>query len=430
MIQGLWKRLVRGGGEIAMSLVVVMVFFFLLLGVLSRSFPQGSGLRDLIGSSGFQSGNEGDARLSVNIPDVDERSSERVATLYSVRRKVKDRPSQTIAWSDSRQGAALYDRHAVQTFSNSGATIAFGRHNQLELGENSLVVLRREPQAEGSQAKRASLIMLGGELNGRMSAPTGEVLDLDIVTAAGTSQIHTPDSVTGSADFNITVGEDGSTTLVMYDGTAEIATNGERVHLKSNQALRMDPSHRSASPVNLPAAPFPTVPEDEEIYRFRSRPPSVRFEWKGSAGSPEYHFVLAEDKAFKRVVQDLRLQQPNLTTGNLSEGTYYWRVSQIGNSLEGKPSAARKVIIIKDTAAPLLQVAFPQGPVKSDRLVLKGITEPGSRVYVANEQVFPSGSGEFEFTLSLERGLNVVTVEVFDPAGNTTYASQVVNAKY
>ena len=62
MIRKLWKRLVTGGGEIAISLVVVMVFFLLLLGLLSRSFPQGSGLGDLIGSSGFRGQDDRESR--------------------------------------------------------------------------------------------------------------------------------------------------------------------------------------------------------------------------------------------------------------------------------------------------------------------------------------------------------------------------------
>lgn len=430
MIRKLWKRLVTGGGEIAISLVVVMVFFLLLLGLLSRSFPHGSGLGDLIGSSGFSGQDDGESRLSMDIRGSEKRRSTKVATLYSVRRRVKDRPTHSIAWSDSQQGTPLYDRHAVQTFSKSRATIAFDRNNKLELGENSLVVLRREEQEEESQVRRASLVMLGGELRGLMSDSPGETLQLDIVTASGTSQIRTLSSGGSSAEFNIALGDGDSTTLTMYDGAAEIVINGERIRLESNQAMRMDPSGFSVSSVNLPAAPVPSAPLDGEVYRFRSQPPSVQFKWDGSAESDGYHFVLAEDRKFKRVFQDFHLKETSLTHGNLDEGIYYWRVSEMKSNLEGKPSPSRKIEMIKDTEPPALQVAFPEGPVTSDRLLVKGVTEPGSVVYVANEQVVPTGTGEFEIALFLERGLNVVTVEVVDAAGNTTYESQVVNAKY
>ena len=61
---------------------------------------------------------------------------------------------------------------------------------------------------------------------------------------------------------------------------------------------------------------------------------------------------------------------------------------------------------------------------------MRGRTEPGARILVADEDVPVTEGGEFVYWVSLNRGLNVVVIEAWDEAGNTSYSSKTLNAKY
>ncbi len=58
------------------------------------------------------------------------------------------------------------------------------------------------------------------------------------------------------------------------------------------------------------------------------------------------------------------------------------------------------------------------------------VSHPGSELYIENESIPLDPSGAFEYVLKLERGLNMVVVEAVDAAGNSTYRSQYVRARY
>ena len=83
----------------------------------------------------------------------------------------------------------------------------------------------------------------------------------------------------------------------------------------------------------------------------------------------------------------------------------------------------------QDESAPALEVMFPESTVYTDHILLKGRTDRGMTIYVADQRVPVSDTGEFEFSVDLKLGLNVVVVEALDQAGNTTYQSKVINRK-
>ena len=86
--------------------------------------------------------------------------------------------------------------------------------------------------------------------------------------------------------------------------------------------------------------------------------------------------------------------------------------------------------MVEDTEPPQLSVNFPDRPVYRDLVWIKGSTDPGAEVFVGETPVPTGASGEFEYAVILERGLNVVVVEAVDSAGNIAYRSELVNAKY
>ena len=61
---------------------------------------------------------------------------------------------------------------------------------------------------------------------------------------------------------------------------------------------------------------------------------------------------------------------------------------------------------------------------------MRGVTEPGARLFVDGRSSVAAADGSFEVAVELQRGVNVVVVEAVDVAGNVSYRSELVNAKY
>jgi hypothetical protein len=125
-----------------------------------------------------------------------------------------------------------------------------------------------------------------------------------------------------------------------------------------------------------------------------------------------------------------RLQDPKFVHGNLKKGAYFWRVSVQKDSQESFFSETRKFVIFQDRIPPELSVEFPPEIVHQDFFTLKGKTEPGCLVYVMGKQIQAAKSGEFEYPLKLQFGINIIVVESVDVAGNITYRSRLITGKF
>ena len=58
------------------------------------------------------------------------------------------------------------------------------------------------------------------------------------------------------------------------------------------------------------------------------------------------------------------------------------------------------------------------------------LTEPGSRVHIGQESVAVADDGSFTHEIQLTPGPNLVVIEAVDAAGNVSYQTQYVNAKF
>jgi len=423
------KSILVRSAELVLAVGFVLFFFLAFWFILGMSFPTGPTLADLIAEANL-------TRLpmwtGISPAEGPEESGEPlIASLSYVRRTVKDKPSSAIAWREARPGTALEDRHAVQTFDHSGATITFSEGSELNLAENSLVVLKSLEGFAGAGVRRASLIVLDGQLRGQIVVPGEKGMAVEIVAVTDAARMEVRTAPGQRAEFSVAVSENGSSIFSVYSGTAEVTSGSSSRILPENRSVTVSSAGEPNALEVLPAAPALRAPPDGAVFSFRSVPPRVRFAWAAEQQpAGVYRFVLARDPGFRRIVHEARLSEPQFTHGNLAAGDYYWRVSVLRGAVEGAMSRTGHLKMAEDREPPQLTVRFPAGVVRSDRVVLAGQAEPGSTVYVGDAKVPTGASGEFRCDVKLERGLNVVVVEAVDAAGNVTYRSQLVNAQF
>jgi len=343
---------------------------------------------------------------------------------------VKRKRGDQIAWSDAQGGTQLYDRDAVQTFQQSTALLDFGEQSYLNMGENSLVVIKSLTPDVQAPEKKSLILMVDGDLRGRISGAGKEPRQMEITTPRAVALIQSQQQNGGDAEFKVTINPDKSSTITVYQGVADVIAGGKTVRVEENSALMVKLDQSLALTAPLPSRPELNAPADADRFLYRTLSPRIVFSWKGSPGATRYHFVLARDPAFQDVILDEQTARTEFTHGSLKQGTYFWRVSSLVGNYEGPFAVSRQVHLEQKRTLPLLAVDFPPNKVTRRSCEFTGQTEPGVRVFINGKEVVTTAEGEFRHALVLERGINIIVVEAVDAVGNVSYRSSRVHGKF
>ncbi len=418
--------------ELIVVLALVMVFFLFLLKLLNDFFPEGSGIQEIISGTGAA---EMAARLRKDLLVQSDNgiselapSGNLVATLAEANRDVRSKRANSITWHSSNTGMALYNQDAVQTFSRSSATINFDEENKLQLGPDTLVIIKRMEQDILFNDKRSSLILVEGELSGSLGNNNDAERHVEILTAGASAHIRTRDNIDETVKFKVSVNPDQSSTVAILQGSAEIISQGVKQRIGVDQALVIRKGIAPSKPKPLPAPVDLKAPSNNRTTYYRDIPDSIKFSWHDS-GAKQYRLIISRDPQQKVVLFDEKLDKPEFTHGNLAHGEYYWRVSGIDKEgSEGKSLKQRKVRVIQDYLPPALSVNFPGENISSNSFIISGKSEPGAKIYINNGLIKTNRStGEFSHKITLTNGINVILVEAADSAGNISYRSHLIN---
>lgn len=429
MLKRFWKTLLRGSWESLLAVVLVGVFALVFLGIFMLMFPKGSGLVDLYGEMFGGGGRR--AETGKEVGGAGEEPAEPdavVATLASVSRSVKERGAEAIEWKAARAGMPVYNRQAIQTLARSGAVVALGQRDEMTLGENTLAVFTRPEREDGAGGRQASLLLVGGEIHGSVSSQGGAGHDLAVLTAGGATTIRSGGR--SPAQFAVKVSPEKTSTISIFSGSAEVSAAGKTLRLGPNQAVTVDPSGGTGSVVSLPETPAPVSPADGAVSTFGRAAPRIEFRWTEVGAADGYDLVIARDSEFQNIVLDKAVRDTRFVHGSLAPGRYFWRVSSLHGKAAGPAGPVRELRLVPDTDPPRLDLEIPAEVRDPAGLLVRGRTEPGSRVFIDNERIPVSATGEFERQLVLRRGVNMIVIEAVDAAGNSAYQAKYVNAKF
>jgi len=98
----------------------------------------------------------------------------------------------------------------------------------------------------------------------------------------------------------------------------------------------------------------------------------------------------------------------------------------------GETDPSEPVTVVKDTAVPVLEVNAPAEGFVTNREVVdvsgRVIDNYLAKLIVNGNEVLPQQDGSFNTSVIVVNGINVITVEAIDKAGNTTKIERTVNA--
>ena len=319
---------------------------------------------------------------------------------------------------------------AVQTLDDSSAAIRFDAKNFIDLGENSLIVIRRLEKDLLFKEKRSFMVIVDGELRGRIAGGDQSDVYLEIETPNAVARLQSNPEDQQGIEFKVNVLEDSASAVTIYAGQGEVEAQGETVLLGKNQLTRIEGEMAPTTPVNLPTPAAILSPRQRETFYYRSLPPRVSMAWHHQEGTQQYHLILARDENFTQILVDKIIMQDKFVHGNLRHGDYFWKISSINTAGEGPFSPVQQFTLEQDQKPPELSVNFPPAIVEQSNVNISGRSEPEVEIYISGKPVNAEPDGSFQKNLHLEPGINIVVVEAVDPAGNVSYQSQLINGKY
>ena len=278
--------------------------------------------------------------------------------------------------------------------------------------------------------KRSYMVVVDGELRGRIGGAEDEGVYLEVTTPNAVTRLQNTSQSDTPLEFRINVEDDNASTITLFSGEAEIEAQGQTVTLEHDQMTRVVGTAPPSAPVDVPKPVKLKSPANASIFAYRSLPPRVQITWQPLVGMTEYRLQLARDRNFRDKVLDERLHETMFAHGNLRSGEYFWRVSGVQGEDEGAFSQVRHFSLMQDDKPPKLEVNFPAQTVTTSMVEVTGLSEPDSQIFIAGQKITTSSTGEFRYTLPIARGMNVIVVEAVDRAGNVSYSSEMINGVY
>ncbi len=415
--------------ELMIALLIVLLFFSIVLGVTNLYLPVGISVKE-IASSLSSSVTTSDPRELAIAGAEDVGAAPLTAKVSQITNKVNVKLSNAIAWSSAHIGMSLLHRDSLQTYDKARAVVEFDEHNYLDIGPNSLVVFQQGKANVFAPQARTLRLVVEGELRGRLSR-TGEAAVSDVKVALPNAELdmRATGEAKGDVEFQLNVKKDRSSTLSIHGGSVELMVGGRSIRLQPDQALSID-AHGQPQVVPRPSAPALKLPHQSAATYYRDLPPRLNFSWDPSPEATAYRFMLARDAQFRQIVADEHLARTNFAYGNLHQGSYYWRVHALHNDVESKASEQRALTMVQDRQPPRLHLEAPPRVVRQASVNLIGRTEPGATVLVEGQTVKVQADGSFRHRLEVKPGASLIVVEAIDPAGNVSYATNLVNRKF
>jgi hypothetical protein len=421
--------------ETLATILIVLCFFSIFSILLTKLFVPGTSLKQLLQKSNAtqaERSNENGRDAMLDSGETEENMGDAykgAAILSFTRNEVKRKRADSIAWGIAKPGMPLFNHDAIQTSEDSFAQISMDKKNSFTIQSNSLVIIKRAGKDPFSNEQHTSMVVLEGELQGKIGSGSTP-FNLEVTTPSAVATLKGGTFPGQKTDFKVSSNRDQSSSIVVYKGEAQVVAQGKVVKIPQNTGVIVKPGEVPSALIPLPAAPTQMSPADKGVFSYRDLPPRVHFSWAPPPNADAFHFQIAGDSAFKTILVDKKIPHTEFIHGNLKKGVYFWRVSSVREGCEGRYSNTNSIELLQNLVAPQLQVHFPSGSVEEDHLVLTGMTEPGVHLFVLGNPVKVSETGSFTQEVKIKQGMNLITAEAIDAAGNVTYRSQYVQGGF
>jgi hypothetical protein len=326
----------------------------------------------------------------------------------------------------------LFNGDWVKTSNGASAELIFSNGSLYTVGPNALLEIYSVMNPATSKKQNSVQMRIGS---------------VEINTTDDSSTVRTPGTqVVVQSASTAQVGIDSSsktTQVVNLRGTAAVGgANG-----KPSQTLaagqQVVASHDGdLSPITrVLMPPALLTPADNQSYQ-ASSDRRVEFAWAPHPEAAAYQLQVSRSRLFGRNEIDARRDEPRATARVTKDGPFFWRVASVdANGRAGPYSAFRRFRVSglsggstssslgADKTPPTLQLVRPF-PLGGATFQFEGKAEPGSTVFINDQEIDVESDGSFRKLITFERlGWNTAVIKAVDAAGNQTVQQERVHVE-
>lgn len=348
-----------------------------------------------------------------------------VAEVLAVRRDVKVKGRNELAWRPAQQGITLGEQDSLQTQRNSGATIRLDDESVVKIGANSLIVFQGGVTDLFTPRHTNSIVMMEGSLDAQFASTQNNPRHLEVALPNGLARFIPGDDAAAVA-FNINVNPDLSSSVSVMAGKSVVTVAGQTRTIDAEHGITISINGEVLERGRLPARPGNIRPRNRTVYEYRALPPEVVFAWDAVPDVDAYRLKVARDPEMSDLVIDQGLGKQRFGYNGLQDGTYYWQVSGMNGFMEGPAAGPHVLELVRDEQPPRLSLQPVEHQPGQQSVTLRGRTD-AARVYIQGEEV-ATRAGRFQHEVPIDLGTNLIVVEAVDNAGNVAYESQIFNS--
>lgn len=345
------------------------------------------------------------------------------AQFLTIEGDVKYQKGSASEWKDADPRMALVNGDWVKTGDRASAELIFSNGSLYTVGPNALLEIFSVVNPQTSRKTNAVQMRIGSV---EVSTP---VDDTSTVRTPGTQIVVESESTTQ-------VGVDSSqqTAVVATRGAASVApaTGGAAIRLATGEKVSGTAKGEISPVKKLLMPPALLSPGDNQVFQL-SPELTVELLWDARESATGYQLQVSRSRLFATQEINTRRSGTHAVAKVTSEGAFYWRVAAIGPDGDVGPfSPFRRFRVsggnksTSDRKPPVLTMKTPFH-VGGQYYTVAGTTEPGSTVFINDEEVDVESSGAFQKLIALDKvGRNSIVIKAVDAAGNQTVQSQTV----
>lgn len=279
---------------------------------------------------------------------------------------VKKKSDQFIAWIDAKTDEELFSNDQVYTHNNSQVDLVFEDKSEIKLSENTLIKIELNNKKTGLNLEKGTVYakLTSGTSGFNLSSQGKE-----ISITSDNAEIQIEHNTAG-----VRVG--------VVSGEVKIEGQNESIFLKEDQFLDFQKGKKKAI-LGEKSFSLKTPTYNQQIYFIDKA--NVRFSWKAKESPPFVHLVVAADNKFEKIIFNEQITQSFFKYGNLSAGSFYWKVYSLGQNQQKIESDVRSFSLIEDLPPQLI------GPINKAEFSQEDVS---SEVYLEWRNELPANSFE------------------------------------
>jgi hypothetical protein len=349
------------------------------------------------------------------------------AQFITVEGDVQFQRASTSDWKRAEQRGGLFNGDWVKTNDNASTELMFSNGSLYTVGPNALLEIYSQFNPQTSKKVNSVQVSSG---------------PIEVATTDDASTVRTPGTqVVIDSASTTQIGVDGqkATSVVATKGTASVApaAGGDAVKLASGDKVSASPQGSLSAVKKLLPPPALTGPADNQVFQITADG-KVEFGWDSQPGAASYLLQVSRSRLFSTQEINSKRQKTGAVAKVTDEGVFYWRVASVGSDGDVGPFSTFRRFRVSGggTAAPgaanadapppnlVLKAPFPVG---SEFYIIEGSTDPGSTVFINDEEVDVDAAGHFKKLVSFQKiGRNTVIIKAVNAAGKPTIKSQDV----